>query len=179
MTEKIIYRKVKINEIEQYHEVRLDCLKNYPQNFGTIYEEEKNSSGFKFDNIITQQSPTDFLMGAFSNEKLIGICGFIQEKRAKTKHIGDISGMYVMSEYSNQKIGSMLLNVTIQTAFENSILEQITLAVAERNETAKNLYLKFGFTEYGRHKNYFKDNEEYETQILMTLTREEYSSKNR
>ncbi|MFM9837759.1 MAG: GNAT family N-acetyltransferase [Cyclobacteriaceae bacterium] len=172
MNENIVYRKIEINEIEQYHKIRLDCLKNYPQNFGTLYDEEQKSSSFKFDKIIGQQSTTDFLMGAFSNERLVGICGFIKEKREKTKHIGEISGMHVIAEFSGQKIGARLLNTTILTAFKNSALEQIILAVADKNQTAQNLYKKFGFVEYGRLKNYFKDNGEYETQVFMTLVRD-------
>lgn len=179
MTENIVYRKLESNEIDQYHKIRLDCLKKYPQNFGTLYDEEKKSSSFKFDKIITQQSTTDFLMGAFSNDRLVGICGFIQEKRAKTNHIGEISGMYVMTEFSGQKIGAGLLNTTILTAFENPALEQIILAVADKNQTAQNLYKKYGFVEYGRLKNYFKDNDKYETQVFMTLIKDENKTTNR
>jgi RimJ/RimL family protein N-acetyltransferase len=179
MTENIVYRKLEINDIDQYHKIRLDCLKNYPENFGTLYDEEQKLSNFKFDKIINQQSPTDFLMGAFSNERLVGICGFIQEKREKTKHIGEISGMYVMTELSGQKIGARLLSTTIMTAFNNSTLEQIILAVADKNQTAQNLYKKYGFVEYGRLKNYFKHNGKYETQIFMTLTRDKNKTTNR
>lgn len=178
MTENIVYRKVRENEMEQYHKIRLDCLKNYPQNFGTLYDEEKKSSSFKFDKIITQQLATDFLMGAFANERLVGICGFMQEKREKTKHIGEISGMYVMTEFSKQKIGAKLLNITTHTAFQNPDLEQIILAVAEKNHSAQSLYKKNGFEVYGQLKNYFKENGEYETQVFMTLIRGENKSMN-
>ena len=171
MIENIIYKKVEINDIEQYHKIRLNCLKNHPENFGTLYDEEKKSSSFKFDEIVTEQSITDFLMGAFANERLVGICGYIQEKREKTKHIGEISGMYVSTDFSGQKIGARLLSNTIQTAFVNSNLEQIILAVADKNIIAKNLYKKYGFVEYGRLNNYFKENNKYETKVFMTLTR--------
>lgn len=179
MTEAILFKKVGVNELEQYHKIRLECLKKYPQNFGTLYEEELKSSSFKFDKVITQQSTTDFLMGAFLNEKLVGICGFIQEKREKTKHIGEISGMYVMTEHSGQKIGARLLYATILTAFKNSDLEQIILAVADQNKPAYNLYKKYGFVEYGRLQNYFKQNGKYETQVFMTLVRDENKNTNR
>jgi RimJ/RimL family protein N-acetyltransferase len=171
MTNEIIYRKVRIDELEMYHGLRLDCLKKYPENFGTLYDEEKNSSNFKFDKIVSKKSTTDFLMGAFSESKLIGICGFVQEKRQKTKHIGEISGMYVTTEFKGQKVGAELLRATITTAFENAELEQIVLAVAEKNQTAQNLYKKFNFIEYGRLKNYFKVDSSYETQIFMKLTK--------
>ncbi|MBS1730420.1 MAG: GNAT family N-acetyltransferase [Bacteroidetes bacterium] len=178
MDETIIYRKVKTTEIEFYHQLRLDCLKNYPQNFGTLYSEELVTTNYKFDKIINQELTNDFLMGAFKNEKLVGICGFIQAKRLKTKHIGEISGMFVSREFSGQKIGTGLLNSTIQIAFDNLEIEQIILTVADKNLSAKNLYKKFNFTEYGKLPNYFKYDGEYETQVLMTLTKNEIKTTN-
>ena len=172
MTQEIVYRKLGIIDKEDYHNIRLDCLKNYPENFGTLFEEEQLSTNFKFDKIIDQNHLTDFLAGAFKDDRLIGICGYIQEKRQKTIHIGELSGMYVMTEFSGQQIGKGLLNFTIENAFKNSILEQIILAVADKNKNAQNLYLKNGFKEYGRLKNYFKYQGEYETQVLMVLTRD-------
>jgi RimJ/RimL family protein N-acetyltransferase len=173
MNDKIIYRKLGLQELEQYHYIRLDCLKNFPQNFGTLHEEELESSSFKFDKIITENHSSDFLMGAYKNKNLIGICGFIQEKRNKTKHIGEVSGMYVKPEYNGQHIGSELLKETIKISFENPEIEQIVLAVVDKNQVAKNLYKKNGFVEYGRLNNYFKHDGEYETQVFMTLSRQE------
>lgn len=175
----VIFKKVEIHEIAQYHKIRLDCLRNFPQNFGTRYIDEKKAANFKFDNIIAQQSGTDFLTGAFYNEELIGICGFIQEKREKTKHIGEISGMYVTPEFSGQKIGAELIATTIQFAFDNPDLEQIILAVVDKNQRAQNLYRKFGFVEYGRLNHYFKLDGEYETQVFMTLKRKQNKTMNR
>lgn len=170
---KIVYRKVIVNEIEQYHQIRLHCLKNSPQNFGTLYEEELGSSNFKFDRIINEKSETDFLMGAFIKEKLVGICGFIREKREKTRHTGEISSMYVMPEFTGQRIGFGLLNAIIELGFDDSVLENIILSVVDKNQAAKNLYNKLGFIEYGKLKNYFKYGEEYENLVFMTLTRDE------
>jgi RimJ/RimL family protein N-acetyltransferase len=179
MTKEVAYRKVKVEELEMYHNLRLDCLKKYPENFGTLYEEEIISPSFKFDKIVSEQSKLDFLIGAYLDDRLIGICGFINEKRQKTKHIGEISGMYVASEFSGQKIGAGLLSVTITTAFDSIDLEQIILAVADKNQTAQNLYKKFGFVEYGRLENYFKSNAKYETQIFMVLKRDKNKITNR
>lgn len=171
MLDKIIFRKVNPNEIELYHIIRLECLKNHPENFGTLYEEELCSSSFKFDKIIAQIDSTDFLMGAFIDKTLIGTCGFIQEKRIKTKHAGELSQMYISTEYRGYKIAAGLLQATIKTAFQNPFLEQIILAVSDRNEAAKNLYNKNNFKEYGRLNNYFKYSNEYETQVFMVLVK--------
>jgi RimJ/RimL family protein N-acetyltransferase len=179
MAKAIVYRKVIVGELEMYHALRLDCLKKYPENFGTLYAEEKESLVFKYDKIVSEQSGTDFLMGAFSDDKLIGICGFNQEKRQKTRHIGEISSMYVATEFSGQKIGAGLLAATVTTAFDNPVLEQIILAVVSKNQIARNLYKNFGFVEYGRLENYFKGNGSYETQIFMALTRDKHTTPTR
>jgi RimJ/RimL family protein N-acetyltransferase len=177
MAEKIELRKLTKNELELYHQIRLECLQNYPDNFGTLYEEEFETKNFKFDKIISTENSTDFLIGAFIENQLIGICGYIVEKRKKTKHIGEISGMYVKSEFSGRKVGKKLIIKVIETAFKNTELDQIILAVADRNENAKQLYNKVGFVEYGRLKSYFKTNQNYETQVFMTLTRENWIHK--
>jgi len=139
MTSNIVYRKLIPSDVEAYHQIRLDCLKKYAEYFGTLYEEELNSGSFKFDRIILENCATDFIMGAFMNQALIGICGLIQERRQKTKHIGELSGMYVMPEFSGRSIGSGLLKSTIKTAFKNQDLEQIVLAVAAKNRIAQRL----------------------------------------
>jgi ribosomal protein S18 acetylase RimI-like enzyme len=171
MTETILYRIITLDEKEQYHQIRLGCLKNFPDFFGSTYEEAIQSASHKFDSIIAQPTAPDFLMGAFKENRLIGICGFTQEKRTKTKHIGEISSMYVMPQFSGQGIGAALLNATLERAFKNLTIEQIILAVAAKNETAKTLYKKHGFVEYGRLPNYFKYEQGYETQVFMCLTR--------
>ncbi len=172
MTNEIIYRKITASEIDLYHSIRLDCLKNYPENFGILYEEELKTNNFKFDKIISDNASTDFLMGAFIEEDLIGTCGFIQESRKKKSHIGVISGMYVMPAYKSKGIGKKLIEATISQAFENPEIEMITLAVAGSNTVAQTLYNKIGFKEYGRLSKYFKYKGEYETQVFMALSKD-------
>jgi RimJ/RimL family protein N-acetyltransferase len=167
----ITFRKLTSKDVAQYHYIRLECLKNYPENFGTLYEEEVKATSFKFDSIISEVHKTDFLMGAYNDKELIGICGFIKEKRNKTKHIGEISSMYVKPTMSGQHIGSQLLQQTIALVFGDADVEQIILAVMENNIHAQYVYKKIGFEEYGRLPNYFKHNGNYETQIFMTLIR--------
>ncbi len=166
----LIFRKLEIHELEKYHEIRLECLKNFPENFGTLYEEEIQHQNFKFDKIIPQNLPNDFLMGAFlNNDFLVGICGITQEKRTKTQHICEITQMYVRHTHKGLGIGKSLLKTTTELVFQNPQIEQIILAVMENNQTAKKLYENLGFEEYGKLKNYFKHNNEYQTQVFMVL----------
>jgi hypothetical protein len=90
----ITYKTLSASHIDKYRAIRLECLQNYPQNFGSLYEDELQSKQLKFDKIIAEDNSTDFLYGAFDEEKLVGICGCIKENRVKTKHTAEISHMY-------------------------------------------------------------------------------------
>ncbi len=167
----MVYRPLTVADLDQYKEIRLECLQNHPQNFGTLYEEEMLATSLKFDQIIAQNNGSDCLLGAFENEKLVGICGYMQEKRTKTKHIGEISQMYVRPSFSKKGIGKNLLQRIIQHAFSNTLIEFVTLGVVQSNQHALDLYAKADFVQYGILENYFKRNDAYETMLFMVLTR--------
>jgi ribosomal protein S18 acetylase RimI-like enzyme len=175
MNSVIKYRVLTSEDREKYRQIRLECLKNYPQNFGTLYEDEINSSSLKFDNIISQNDSADFLFGAFINEKLVGICGNIQEDRIKTRHIAEISHVYVSPDFGKKGIATNLLKLTLEKVFSNNIVEQIILGVVKSNTQAIEIYQKAGFKQYGILENYYKFNDSYETLVLMNLTRNTFS----
>jgi len=112
------------------------------------------------------------MVGAFDGERLIGLCGFNREDRLQTKHRGEIVQMYVNREYANRNIGSDLLQSTITHAFENTEIEQISLSLVAQNEKAHQVYIKLGFSEYGRISNYFKEGARYWDQRFMIMYRD-------
>jgi ribosomal protein S18 acetylase RimI-like enzyme len=63
-------------------------------------------------------------------------------------------GICVGQEYVGRKIGSFLLDHTIQQAIENKC-EQIDLSVYKDNLPAINLYKKFGFMVYNQNRDSF------------------------
>jgi ribosomal protein S18 acetylase RimI-like enzyme len=176
MNSNIDYRILESKNLNEYKEIRFECLKNNAENFGILYEEEINSKSLKFDKIITEKNGIDFLLGAFENENLIGICGFIQQKKIKTRHIGEISQMYVKPEFNRKGIATGLIKLAIEKVFNNNV-EQIILGVINSNVKALNLYLKMGFIQYGFIENYFKQNENYEAMKFMVLTKEKFENK--
>jgi ribosomal protein S18 acetylase RimI-like enzyme len=140
-----------------------------------LYEEELENDSLKFDKIIVQNGTIDFLMGAFDKEILIGICGYIQEKRTKTRHQGEISQMYVSPSYHGKGIAKELLKLTISKAFSDSNLEFITLGVVRSNAPAIDLYQKHGFKQYGVLPNYYKNGDSYEDMVFMKLDKTKVS----
>jgi ribosomal protein S18 acetylase RimI-like enzyme len=168
---EIIFCKLKAEDLSAYKTIRLECLENYPQNFGTLYKEEIKATKFKFDDIIAKPPGIDFLMGEFDGGKLIGICGFIQEKRLRTRYVGEISQMYVKPAYAGKGIGAGLLQATIAVAFANAEIKKIILAVAVINTAAQKLYLKNNFTQYGKLENYFDDSVGASARLFMELNK--------
>lgn len=171
---QIIYRLLNSTDRDSYSRIRLECLTNYPDYFGDSYEEEIHAGQSRFEKTFLLSKDHSFLYGAFSQGILIGISGFIQQKRIKTVHRGELVQVYVDPSFSGQGIGSRLIALTIAKAFDNIFIDQILLSVVLSNDQATKLYQKFGFVLYGVIKNYFKTADHSWTQIFMTLTRQNY-----
>ena len=171
---QINFRLLDLTDLESYRRIRLECLTNYPDHFGDSYEEELNADPSKFEKTFLSGNDHSFLNGAFSQGILIGISGFIQQKRIKTRHRGDLVQVYVDPSFSGQGIGSGLIEVTIAMAFGNILIDQVLLSVVRSNEHAIKLYQKFGFVQYGAIENYFKLANHSSSQIFMALTRQNY-----
>jgi RimJ/RimL family protein N-acetyltransferase len=166
------YRLLNQADRETYKKLRLECLQNYPENFGTLYAEEMESDSLKFDKILSKSSGPEFLMGAFESDTIIGICGYIQEKRLKTRHLGEIIQMYVTPSFARKGIAANLLKISLEQAFSDINLEQITLGVVESNLAAIHIYQKAGFKQYGIFPKYYKADGKYETMVFMNIFRE-------
>lgn len=72
----------------------------------------------------------------------------------------EIMKIAVKIDVRNKKIGTKMLNY-IKSKLDKPIL----LEVREGNKTAREFYKKNGFLEYGKRKNYYRDNE---NAILMS-----------
>lgn len=99
------------------------------------------------------ERPVDdrFVIGAFDQQVLIGICGFIPfvlDNKHHFSQAGTIIQMYVKSEYRGRKIGISLVKVTIDEAFNIPDIEQVVLGVKEGNVSAIRVYEQAGFLTY-------------------------------
>lgn len=164
-------RKLQPADRPAYRQVRLDCLREFPGSFGSSYEEEREKPELHFEARIEAQTDNEFMMGVFDGEALVGICGFIRDSRAKTRHRGELVQVYVRPAYAGQGLGRQLLLATIAEAFEDPSLEQIQLGVIVGNAAASRLYEGLGFKEFGFLENYLRVNGQYLHHRFMVLTR--------
>jgi ribosomal protein S18 acetylase RimI-like enzyme len=170
---QIDFRLLKACDLDDYRTLRLECLTNYPDYFGDSYEEEVSATN-KFYKTLRTNENNSFLYGAFSENRLIGISGFTQDGRMKTRHRGDLVQVYVNPSFSGKGIGKTLIKLTVEKAFENALIDQIHLSVVSTNKNAISLYEKFGFVQFSILENYFKKGNTSWSQAFMLLTRKGY-----
>lgn len=174
----MVYRKIQAGESLLYREIRLECLKKHPESFGSSYETQAALPQLAFEQFIEQQTPGKFIVGAFDQDKLIGIGGFSQETKPKLAHQGTVVQVYVQSGFRGQKIGYHLLLTTLKEAFAIPAIEQIIISVFTTNASAYKLYTHLGFKEFALHKRYLKVNDHYHDLRLMMIERDNWLKNN-
>ena len=163
-------RTLNESDAQLYQEVRLSALKINPEAFGSTYEREVE---FSQETVAERLKPDKdkFVLGAFNNRgSLVGIVTFIREKSLKTRHKGNVFGLYVKPECRGQRLGKSLMNELIKKAKNCDGLEQMNLTVISKNNSAKKLYHSLGFMVYGVERNALKFNDQYFDEDLMVLT---------
>ncbi|KFF17843.1 GNAT family N-acetyltransferase [Chryseobacterium sp. JM1] len=131
------------HESKNYRIIRLESLKKFPESFGAVYQEALQIEKFRMESDIENQTQDRFVVGAFSDDELIGICAFVKEEN----HTGSIYQMYVKEHFQGKNIGWGLIQAVIGEASERFPDITIFLEVTDKNEKAYNLYKKIGFTE--------------------------------
>ena len=160
-------RKLLAHESAAYRAARLASLQHSPTCFGTTYEEEAAVPILPFERFIQQQHPDHFMLGAFLDNQLCGICGFERAARRRTRHRGELVQLYVAPTATGQGIGGRLVAGVVTEAFLDPALTQIILGVIADNHAALAAYRRAGFREYGRLERYFVDGETSRTQLFM------------
>lgn len=169
--DNIEYRKLKPSESADYRAIRLESLNEYPNSFGSTYEEQKQKNKLSFETFIEESNPECLIVGAWHHEKLIGICGFYRLTEKGSKHRGEIIQMYVQSKYQGRSIGYNLLRATVSNVFKISELRQIELEVISTAKRASKIYGKIGFNEYSVKKRFDNNKNTYSEHKLMVLFR--------
>lgn len=125
-------------------------LKLVPTAFGMSYEDEKSRGPSFIESILSSNDETNIILGAFTDDKLIGSVGLVAEKRPKSRHKAIIWGMYVQEVMRGQGLGRLFVDSAIEHARKQRQLWMIHLLVESSNSVAKTLYDAYGFIVWGR-----------------------------
>lgn len=161
-------RRIKKEDASDYWKLRLRALKEYPEAFASSYEESLSKP---LDEVANRISDNDdnYILGAFNNNKMIGMVGFKREASKKLQHKAVIWGMYIAPEYQGRGIGRKLLEEIIDRAKHMGSLKQINLVVVTSNEQAKRLYQSLGFQQYCIERKALKVGNTYYDEEMMVL----------
>ncbi len=154
-------------DVEIYRELRAYCLRESPRAFTNSYEEFSQRT---LDSIAQQFRGHDsFTLGAFEDDRLVGMVGFYRESALKLRHKGYLVSMYVLPKYRSRGIARALLVDAVDRAKRLPDLKQLLLGVVVTQATAKRLYESLGFVVYGREPDAVKIGDEYVDEEFMLL----------
>ena len=149
------------DEAPLYRDIRLEGLRQDPEAFSSTFERENAMPLSWFAERVVKGN----VFGAFVDGELLGVAGYWPQEGSKVRHKAGLWGMYVRPDARGSRLGERLIDAIVSHA--SSRVEQLTLGVAEGNESARLLYRKTGFSEYGREMKALKQDGRYIDEILM------------
>ena len=166
----MLIRKLIEDDIEALWKLRLRALRDNPEAFGSTYEETLQRGKESYRQRLRQPHAETFYIGAFEEERLVGMVGFFRENGLKGQHKGYIISMYVAPEQRGRGVGKALVTEAIAQARTILELEHLHLAVVTTNTAARQLYQSLGFEVYGLEPRALKQGEQYWDEELMVLS---------
>ena len=163
MTVEVLIRQLHPGDAEAYRSLRLSGLKESPDAFGSDFATESASPVDAFATTLE----TLYVAGAFDGDRVVAIAGFRQLDREKTRHRGDIWGVYVAPDARGKGVGRRLLESVLEHA--RGRVQQVHLSVTTTNAAALALYQHLGFTRYGTEPRSLMVGGRYLDEHLMVL----------
>ncbi|MFH0785562.1 MAG: GNAT family N-acetyltransferase [Pseudomonadota bacterium] len=141
-------RQLTKDDVGSFRRIRLFGLQESPAAFGaSIAQEEK----MPVDELAKRLEGTAdrWVIGAFSEDELVGVIGFVRDDGEKMRHKGFIWGMYVVPGFRGKGVGRALFEDALARIDALPGLWSVRLSVVTSNHLALRLYEKFGFVRYG------------------------------
>jgi ribosomal protein S18 acetylase RimI-like enzyme len=155
------------SDAEAWWRLRLEALENDSFAFGMAVEEHLATP---VEAIAERFRDTgNSTLGAFDGRDLIGMMTFVRDRSVKSRHKGNIYGVYVTPAHRGKGVGRALLDTLLERAKRDATLEQILLAVATVQTAAQRLYRSTGFESFGIEPNALKVGGEYIDEDHMIL----------
>jgi len=148
-----------------YKELRMKSVKEFPEAFGSTYDEEL----LLCDEGWQRRLKLNMLF-AKSDDKIVGMIGAKIDSRKKLKHSALIISFYVLPEFRGRKVGFLLISTLIEKLRSERNIKRFILHVTTTAMSAIRLYKKLGFKVVGTLPDEYCIDNKYYDQYLMVLT---------
>jgi len=163
-------RMLSESDAASFRRLRRERLEQDPRAFAESLAEHDALSPQTIAARLRNTSGENFVIGAFSDSgELAGMAGFSRSPRIKSRHKGNIWGVYVRPQARGQGAGRAILTALVDRARRESGLEQIQLSVSTGQAAARHLYESLGFETFGRERHALKVDGEYVDEDHMVL----------
>lgn len=170
----ITIRPLTAADARVYRQLRLQALQQFPEAFGSSYEETVVLAMEEIESRLDgYDNQSEFLLGGFLGDRLVGTVGFYRHKPLKRRHTGTIYGMYVDPTFQGAGYGRQLLADAIQRVRRLEGMDALLLTVNVENLPAQRLYARLGFITYGIERRSLRVGERYYDEALMRLDLQE------
>jgi ribosomal protein S18 acetylase RimI-like enzyme len=135
----VIVRKLTPDDVDVFRAVRLEGLRNHPENFGSDADAEEAYPIERWRKWLERGGA----FGAFVDGELAGVISFGRSAEKKHAHQGSIGAFYVRPAHRGKGIADALMTAALEEAAR--LVEHVSLTVTASNETAIRLYKRHGF----------------------------------
>jgi malonyl-CoA O-methyltransferase len=165
----MLIRALTAADASDFRALRVRALREHPEAFGRTPEEVHPLAAIAEHFRIAAGSDTDFMLGAFDGETVVGVAGCHREPALKQRHIAHIWGVYVVPEQRRTGLGRRLIREVIARARTWPSLEFLWLDVTTVNQGARALYVSCGFRSVAIKPRSLKVEDRYYNEELMAL----------
>jgi len=160
------------HDASAYCSLRLRALIDHPEAFTSSAEEEAGKPLSWTEARLTADAGKahDLFLGAFLDDRLIGMVGLQGRYRPKERHNATVVGLFVAPEAGGRGVGLALMRDLLARAQAQPDLMQLDLTVTGGNDAAQNLYARCGFTVFGVLPRAIQVGGRYYAKVHMVMT---------
>ena len=156
------------DDAAEWLRLRIEALKIAPEAFSASLEEYQSLSLEEVKSRLWSDGDA-FVVGAFQDNRLVGMAGFRREKGRKCRHKGRVWGVYVTPESRGAGTGRKMMQGLLDRGSAINGVEQVLLSVAATQEPAIRLYRSLGFESFGREPRGLRIGDRYIDEDYMIL----------
>lgn len=169
----VLFRILTADDAAAWRTIRLEALESDPEAFGASIEAHHKLTDAEIRSRLAFDMEERFVVGAFSENELVGTAGFVREPGLKERHKGRVWGVYLRASYRGSGVGRRMMTLLLEHARNIEGLEQINVSVATTQTAARALYRALGCVMYGCEPRGLKVNGRYidEEHLVLQLER--------